>query len=203
MKRGRKLPIVLNEVERERLLKQANPRYITGHRNRVIMRTMFNLGLRLSEVVKLRWKDIEFEFGVLMIRDGKGGKDRVLFINDNDWRGEDLKKALLEWKERQAEALGGTPEFVFTSMTRGAEGKQLSDRYIQNMIGRYSRRAELEKKISPHTLRHTFATDLYRKTKDIVTVKNALGHADLSSTMIYITLSGDDLREALSGKKQD
>ncbi len=194
-----KLPVVLNDSERLLLLDQANPRYITGHRNRVVMQILFNLGLRLSEVCNLKWQDIDFTSEILMIRNGKGAKDRTLYIKDNNWRGQKDKEALLKWKQRQAEFLGRLPEYVFTTMSKNAAGDPLRDRYIQNMIGRYSARAKIQKKISPHTLRHTFATDLYRRTKDIVTVKNALGHEDISTTMIYVNLVGSDIEKALSG----
>jgi len=84
-------------------------------------------------------------------------------------------------------------------MSKNAQGKQLQPRYIQDMISRYSKRAGIKKNVSPHTLRHTFATDLYRKIKDPVTVKNALGHSSITTTMVYVHLVGADVEKALSG----
>jgi len=196
---GKKLPVVLNEEERKKLLKQANKRYVTGHRNKVMMQLMLNIGFRLAEVVNLKWEDVDFLSEVVMVREGKGMKDRTLYIKDNNWRGENDKKALQEWKERQVNELGYLPEYVFTTMSSNSKGEKLSDRYVQNMINRYSNKSGTMKKISPHTLRHTFATDLYRKTRDPVVVKNALGHSDLSSTMIYVHMVNGDVEEALSG----
>ncbi len=69
---AQRLPVILNDDERKALLKQANKRYITGHRNKVMMQIMFNLGLRLAEVINLKWDDIDFLSEVLMIREGKG-----------------------------------------------------------------------------------------------------------------------------------
>lgn len=198
MARPNKLPTILNASEIQALTAQANPRYVTGHRNRVMMQLMLSLGLRLAEVVSLRWDDIDFLSEILMIREGKGMKDRILFIKDNNWRGVDDKSALLEWKKRQTEELGALPEYVFTTMSAHSSGNPLSDRYVQAMIRRYSRRAKIKKKISPHTLRHTFATRLYKHTKDIVVVQKALGHADLSTTMIYVHLVSSDVEQALS-----
>lgn len=198
MTRPNKLPTILNESEIQALTAQANPRYVTGHRNRVMMQLMFSLGLRLAEVVNLRWDDIDFLSEILMIREGKGMKDRTLFIKDNNWKGTNDKTALQEWKERQTEELEELPEYVFTTMSKGSKGNKLSDRYVQAMIRRYSRRAGLKKKISPHTLRHTFATQLYKHTKDIVVVQKALGHADLSTTMVYVHLVNSDVEKALS-----
>lgn len=195
----KRLPVILNEEERKALLKQGNKRYITGHRNRVLMQLMFNLGLRLAEVVNLKWEDIDFLTDVLMIREGKGRKDRTLYVKDNNWRGENDKEALQEWRGRQAQALGEVPAYVFTTTSKHAAGKQLQARYIQDVIYRYAKRAGIKKHISPHNLRHTFGSDLYRKTKDIVTVKNALGHNSINTTMIYVHLNGHDVEAALSG----
>ncbi len=199
MSRGRKLPMALNDDERKALLGQANPRYVTGERNRVTMQIMFNLGLRLAEVVNLKWEDVDFLSEVLMIREGKGMKDRTLYVKDNNWRGEDDKAALQGWKERQVKELGELPEYVFTTMSKHSHGQLLGKTYVQNMIARYRKRANTQKKVSPHTLRHTFATDLYRKTRDAVVVKNALGHSNLETTMVYVHLVGADVEEALSG----
>jgi len=196
---GKKLPVVLNDEERKKLLNQANKRYTTGFRNKVMIQLMFNLGFRLAEVVNLKWQDVDFLSEVVMIREGKGMKDRTLYIKDNNWRGENDKRALQEWKERQVKEVGKLPEYVFSTMSSNSKGEKLSDRYVQNMITRYSKKAGITRKISPHTLRHTFATDLYRKTRDLVVVKNALGHSDLSTTMVYVHLVGSDVEEALSG----
>jgi len=197
---AKRLPVILNDDERRALLKQANKRYITGQRNKVMMQLIFNTGLRLSEVINLKWQDIDFLTDTLMVRQGKGMKDRTLYIKANNWRGEDDKAALESWRKRQSEALGASAEYVFTTTSKGAEGKQLQPRYIQDMVTRYAKRAGIKKNISPHTLRHTFASDLYRRTKDIVTVKNALGHSSITTTMIYVHLNGFDLEAALSGE---
>ena len=196
----KKLPVVLNENERISLLLQPNPRYVTGLRNLVMMQIMFNLGLRLAEMVNLLWQDIDFLSEVLMIRRGKGMKDRTLYIKNNNWRGENDKDSLQKWKERQVNQIGFLPDYVFTCTSKNHEGNKISDRYIQNMINRYAHKSQISKKISPHTLRHTFATDLYRKTRDPVVVKNALGHEELGTTMIYVHLVSGDIEQALSGK---
>jgi len=202
MARPNKLPTILNEAEIQALTAQANPRYVTGHRNRVMMQLMLSIGLRLAEIVNLRWDDIDFLSEVLMIREGKGMKDRTLFIKDNNWRGVDDKATLQEWKDRQTKELGELPEYVFTTMSKNSNGNQLSDRYVQAMIRRYSKRAGINKKISPHTLRHTFATRLYKHTKDIAVVQKALGHSDLSTTMVYVHLVSSDVEKALSSSKE-
>lgn len=196
----KKLPVMLNDDERKDLLKQANKRYITGHRNKVMLQLMFNLGLKLSEVVNLKWADVDFLSEVLMISEGKGKKDRILYIKNNNWRGENDKEALQEWKVRQTNALRCLPQYVFSTMSKHTAGRQLQSRYIQDMVSRYAKRAGIEKRISPRTLRHTFANDLYRQIKDPITVKNALGNSSITTTMIYVHPAGSDVEAALAGR---
>lgn len=187
MAKGRKLPEVLTEDERKALLEQPNPRYPTGERNHLLMRVMLDVGLRLSEATGLRWKDIDLMTGKLMVRQGKGAKDRTL------WLAEDDIELLGNWRERQAEEVGRVPEYVFTTL----KGTKVRNRYVQAMVERYAAKAGLNKDISPHTLRHTFATDLYRDTKNIRLVQKALGHSDLSTTMIYTHIVDEELEGAL------
>ena len=91
---ARKIPEILTATEQESLVAQPNPRYLTGHRNRVMLRLMLDTGLRLSEAIHLRWKDIDLNNGKVMVRQGKGAKDRTL------WTGEANLAALVEWQER-------------------------------------------------------------------------------------------------------
>ena len=193
---AKKLPVVLNEDEIVALLKQPSQRYITGHRNFMIMSLMLNLGLRLSEAVGLKWVDVDFLAEVLMVREGKGKKDRTLYIKDKNWRGQDDKYNLEIWRGRLIEQFDEKlPKVVFPTL----KGTPLSPRYVQQMVTRYALKAGIQKHVTPHTLRHTFATDLYRKIKDPVTVKNALGHSSITTTMVYVHLVGSDVEKALSG----
>lgn len=187
----RKIPVVLTEDEQRDLLDQFNTRYVTTHRNKVMYRLMLNTGLRVSEVTALRWNNIDFDSNKLMVREGKGAKDRTL------WIGEDISEDLREWRDRQAEELGERSKYVFTTMREGKAGNRLSIQQVWETLKTYVRKAGIEKNVSPHTLRHTFATDLYRETKDIRLVQKALGHSDLSTTMIYTHIVDDELEEAL------
>jgi len=183
----RQIPEVLTQEEQERLINQFNERYPTSHRNKMMIQLMLDTGLRLAEACSLRWKDVNLTSGKLMVRQGKGAKDRTL------WIGENRLEALREWKERQIEWLDKAPEHVFTTR----EGKPLNHRYVQDMVSNYSEKAGIDKDVHPHTLRHTFATDLYRETGKIRLVQKALGHADLSTTMIYTHIVDDELEDAL------
>lgn len=187
----RNIPVVLTKEEQERLLEQPNSRYITGERNYLMLNIMLSTGLRLAEVVNLRWKDVNLTSGKITVRNGKGGKDRNL------WIGEENLELMRSWKERQTEKAGEPLEFVFTSMSKGTVGNKINRRYVQDMVKRYAEKAGIEKNISPHTMRHTFATDLYRETGKIRLVQKALGHVDLSTTMIYTHIVDDEMEYAL------
>jgi len=184
---GRKIPEILTATEQEALLAQPNPRYPTGQRNRVMLKLMLDTGLRLSEAINLRWKDLDLNSGKVMVRQGKGAKDRTL------WTGEANLVDLINWRERQTEKVGQSTEYVFTTL----EGGPLDPRYIQRMVKRYAVKAGIEKNISPHTLRHSFATDLYRETTNIRLTQKALGHANLQTTQIYTHIVDEELEGAL------
>ena len=182
-----RIPEILTPDEQRALLKQPNRRYPTGERNYLMLRLMLDTGLRLSEAIHLRWRDIDLNTGKLMVRQGKGAKDRTLWIGDDDL------KLLRKWRTRQAKDVKGEPVHVFTTL----DGKPVSPRYVQQAVKRYAAKAGITKNIHPHTLRHTFATDLYRQTKDIRLTQKALGHANIATTTIYTHIVDDDLEEAL------
>jgi len=183
----RKIPEVLTKDEQQLLIEQFNERYPTSHRNKMLIQLMLDTGLRLAEACALLWRHINLTSGKLMVREGKGAKDRTL------WIGEDRLEQLREWRERQVEWLGETHEHVFTTRN----GDPLSHRYVQKMVDNYSNKAGIDKNIHPHTLRHTFATDLYRETGKIRLVQKALGHSDLTTTMIYTHIIDEELENAL------
>ncbi|MFW5686804.1 MAG: tyrosine-type recombinase/integrase [Halanaerobium sp.] len=165
--------------------------YITGQRNYTLLKIMLDTGLRLSEAINLKWKDIDLISGKLMVREGKGKKDRTLWISEEDLN------LIQEWKERQVKKIGKLPAHVFTSTSKGSMGNKMNLRYIQDMVKRYAKKAGIDKDISPHTLRHSFATDLLRETKNIRLVQKALGHSDISTTMVYTHIVDEELEGAL------
>ncbi|MFW5987932.1 MAG: tyrosine-type recombinase/integrase [bacterium] len=218
-KRKRKIPEILDIDEQKKLLNVFNIRYPTALRNKAMVRLMLTAGLRLSEAINLRWDNINFRAGKLKVEEGKGRKDRQL------WLGENTLNLLGEWRERQSKVLEekgqeNNENLVFTTLA----GNKLNQVNVRKMVYRYAEKAGVqeevtkhyrdkeghnlqetykEKKVTPHTLRHTFATDLYRDTKDIRQVQKALGHSDLSTTMIYTHLVDEDLQrdmEALDKK---
>ena len=186
MSRAKKLPVVLNNKEQISLLKQPNPRYPTGERNHLILKIMLDTGLRASETTSLQWSHLDLISGKLMVREGKGAKDRTL------WLSEDNLSLMQKWKERQVAEINKCSH-IFTTL----KGDPIKNRYLRKMVKRYSKKASINKNVSPHTLRHTFATDLYRETKNIRLVQKALGHSDLSTTMIYTHIVDEELEGAL------
>jgi len=145
-----------------------------------------------DQAVALAWKDVDLNSGKLMVRQGKGAKDRTL------WLGEEDLVLLRHWRERQAKDVTGDRTAIFTTLA----GRPVSVRYVQAMVKRYAARAGITKGVHPHTLRHSFATDLYRETKDIRLTQKALGHANLATTQIYTHLVDEDLEAALKSFRQ-
>lgn len=183
----KKLPVILEHKETQRLLEIPNKRYLSGIRNKAMLSVMLNMGLRVSEVVNLKNVDLNTEKKKLRVVNGKNGKDRDLVIPG-------YTLGLIEqWKKVKSKS----PYFFPTS-----KGTKILVRYIQAMVKRYDERAQINKGISPHTLRHTFATEFYKQTKDIETLRKILGHSDISTTQIYVTLANVDVENAMNGFRE-
>ncbi|MEA2016273.1 MAG: tyrosine-type recombinase/integrase, partial [Actinomycetota bacterium] len=182
----RKLPVILEPEEAQNLLKQPNIRYPSSLRNKAIMGIMLFAGLRVSEVVNLRPGDINLGRNKFRVVCGKGSKDRDLYINDY------LSILLSKWRDIRPKSI-----YFFSTL----KGKKLLPRYIQATVKRYSKKSGITKNVSPHTLRHTFATQFYREKKDIESLRKILGHEDISTTTIYITLANIDVEEGMKSFK--
>ncbi|MCS3698337.1 tyrosine-type recombinase/integrase [Salinibacter ruber] len=188
MARPDKLPRVLTEEETDRLLSEPNQRYFGPHRDYLYMRVMLKAGLRASEATALRPERIDLMSGKLMVREGKGAKDRTL------WIGEELLEELQAWMDRRKATAPKADYLLPTS-----KGTQVATSHLRRSVKRYARDAGIEDvdRVSPHTLRHTFATRLYRETGKIRLVQKALGHSDLSTTMIYTHVVDEELEGAM------
>lgn len=138
-----KLPVILKPEEIQNLLKQSSKRYPTSLRNKTIMSLMLYYELRLSEIINLKLGNINLTKGKLRVESRKGKKDRELAIPDY------LTDLLGTWRNIRPRS-----NFFFSTL----EGRKLSDRYIQQMIKRYAQKAGINKRISPYTLRYTYAT---------------------------------------------
>ncbi len=185
-KLGRTLPRFLHEKDVETLVESPSPATRFGLRDRAILETIYAAGLRVSELVGLGTRDVDLSAGFVRVM-GKGGKERVVPI------GERAVEALDDYTRR------ARPHLLSGNEDRGAlflnyRGTRLSRRAIQRMIDRYIRKVGVDKKISPHALRHSFATHLLDHGADLRVVQELLGHVSVSTTQIYTHVTREKLK---------
>ena len=167
-------PIVMSKIEIEKLFS-----VIENPKHKLLMELYYSAGLRLSEALTLKIKDVDFTDNMIWIRDGKGGKDRMTI----------LSKKVAEELSKYA-GVKGKDEFIFTNK----KGLPLSPRSVQKIIENARLDANLNKDVHIHTLRHSFATHLLEAGVDIRKIQVLLGHADLSTTSIYAHVSTKELQ---------
>lgn len=180
----------LNAEQIERLLNAPGISTLSQLRDKVILEVLFSTGLRVSELCKLNREEIDLnrrEFGVI----GKGGKPRVVFLSKEackwvktylDNRKDDYKPLLIRFK-------GGIDE------TRQGEKMRLSPRSVQRIVAKYVRKAQIPVKISPHGIRHSYATSLLIAGADIRSVQEMLGHKNIATTQIYTHITNKQLKQ--------
>lgn len=187
-KLSRPLPKVLTESEVERLLSAPNVNTALGLRDKAMLETVYAAGLRVSELVGITLGQINTRQGLIRLF-GKGNKERVVPLGEEalHWLGRYLEMA-------RPELLSGRdarPEQLF--VTRRGNG--MTRQMCWHMIKRYAREAGVAKPLSPHTLRHAFATHLLNHGADLRAVQMLLGHSDLSTTQIYTHIAKARLRD--------
>ncbi len=175
-KKEKYLPSVLNKKEVETLINN-----IKNKRNRLIVSFIYSSGARVSEVVNLKIQDINFKEKTGLIRAGKGKKDRIIILS-RDWLKE--YKKLLDKRKIQS-------EFLFAKKN----GSPLSTDTIQNIIKKAKEESGIRKKVTPHTLRHSFATHMLEKGENIRNIQELLGHSNLNTTQIYTHVSTEQLKK--------
>ena len=178
------LPKFLNQTEVERLLSQPDVSTETGLRDRAILELMYSSGLRVSEAVNIQIKDIDLDGGILTTT-GKGSKTRRVPVGTSavEW----LKSYLaLRRKHENIEV-----QNLFVSPA----GQPLNRQLIHSLVKEYSEKCGLQG-VSPHTLRHSFATHLVQNRADIRSVQQMLGHADISTTQIYTHITDSHLKKS-------
>jgi len=178
-KLDKRLPQFLTEDEINKLLDSPPKDDISGLRDRAIMETFYSTGMRISELVGLNLDDVDFISGVVKVR-GKGKKERLLPI------GEKALTALRHYLDKRKEK---TKEIF---LNKG--GTRITDRGVRDILEKYIKLTSLKENISPHTLRHTFATHLLNHGADLRSVQELLGHVNLSTTQIYTHLSTERLK---------
>ncbi len=180
---GRELDLV-SESEIERLLSSPEEDTEKGLRDRAIMELFFSTGLRLSELCSLN-RDLDLSKDEFSIR-GKGQKVRVVFLSDS------AKTAIKKYLAKRRDMM--EPLFVPTSFRKNEDGR-LTPRSIERMVKGYAIKAGISKKVTPHILRHGFATDLLSNGADIRSVQMMLGHANIATTQVYTHVTDKQLRD--------
>jgi integrase/recombinase XerD len=185
-RRGRRLPKVLNRNEIAQLLGQPRGTAPTALRDRALLELMYACGLRASEAIGLEVRDLDLETGLLRAR-GKGSKERVVPV------GRQAVSAVRIYLER------GRPTLVrgrrVTTLFVNFRGESLTRQGLYKIVRRHAASAGLADRMSPHTLRHTFATHLLAGGCDLRSVQEMLGHADVATTQLYTHLSSEHLKK--------
>lgn len=184
-KLGRSLPKFLSEEEVEALLDAPDLKDPLGVRDRTMLELLYATGLRVSELVKLKTGQINLRQGVVRIQ-GKGNKERLVPLGQESisW----LEKYLKDARSKIAPELSN--DYVFTTRRQSAMTRQA----FWYLIKRYARKVGIKKHLTPHTLRHCFATHLLNHGADLRVVQMLLGHSDLSTTQIYTHVAQERLK---------
>lgn len=174
-----------DELQRMLVAPEHDPT-IVGARDKAILELLFSTGLRVSELASLRIDQVNLKRDEFTVK-GKGSKHRVVFLSDG------AKRAVKAYLERRKDV----SEHVFVRHDRAKKNQAsvgaLTPRSVQRIVDRYAREAGVTKEVTPHTLRHTFATDLLRNGADIRSVQSLLGHESITTTQVYTHITDREL----------
>ncbi len=185
---GRSLPKYLTEDEVERLLQEAEKAgTVEGQRDSNILELLYATGLRVSELVSLNVQDVDFEESYIRCW-GKGAKERIVYAHERALDG--LQDYLSSSRMSLIGAKKDEPALFVNH-----RGERLTRQWVWNILKTYSQRAGIDRKITPHTLRHSFATHLLQKGASLRHVQELLGHSSISTTQVYTHLTSDHLRD--------
>lgn len=170
-KRSMHLPTVLGREEVQKMIEVTN-----NTRHRLALGLLYYAGMRLSELRKLKWQDIDFARETIHIKNAKGDKDRIVFLH------KELKQIIGQnWIKREGTVMVSERGFIY------------NERTIQEIVKIAAKKAGIKKNVTPHTLRHSFATHLLEAGADIRYIQELLGHANLQTTQIYTHVSKKDI----------
>lgn len=172
-KKEKRLPEVLTKDEVTKLLSSAETR-----KSRLIISLLYSSGLRVSELVNLKPGDINFNENIGWVRSGKGSKDRMFTLSPN------LATELKEFISKKENT-----KYLFS------QEEPLTTRNVQKIVKHLRNRADINKKVTPHTLRHSFATHLLESGTDIRMIQALLGHSSLNTTQLYTHISSDQIKK--------
>lgn len=187
-KQDKRLPHFLEYEEVKRLLETPSMDNWLGARDRAIMETLYSTGVRVSELVALNMDDVDFLGEVVHIR-GKGKKERIVPISTSTLQ---VIQHYMEFRNKRAQS---NPNFDSKVLFVNKHGRRLSTRSVRRKMDKYLKMAGLDISISPHTLRHSFATHMLNNGADLRSVQELLGHQSLSTTQIYTHLTTKKMKE--------
>ncbi|UCD55481.1 MAG: site-specific tyrosine recombinase XerD [Candidatus Omnitrophota bacterium] len=170
------LPDVLSIDEVTTMLEAPDTKSLLGHRDKAALELMYATGVRVSEIVELMLQNFNMDMGFIRCV-GKGGKERIIPV------GKKAKLALSRYLEKSRPKLSRRSQDRHLFLSR--LGRKISRQSFWKMLKKYARLAHIKKRITPHTLRHSFATHLLEKGADLRSIQEMLGHADISTTQIY------------------
>ncbi|NVJ88379.1 MAG: site-specific tyrosine recombinase XerD [Flavobacteriaceae bacterium] len=186
---GRKLPDTLSENEINSLIQAIDLSHPQGERNRTILEVMYSCGLRVSELVTLKISDLFFEEGFIRVL-GKGNKERFVPIH---YQAQKYITTYINEIRNHIKPLKGFNDTLFLNR----RGKSLSRQMIFTILKNLASDIGLKKKISPHTLRHSFATHLLKNGADLRAIQQMLGHESITTTEVYVHLDKTYLKEVV------
>jgi site-specific recombinase XerD len=180
----RKLPVALSSEQVSRLLAEPRPNTVIGLRDRALLALLYGTGIRASECASLRCSQVDLKELTITVR-GKGGHERVIPLNP------ELAEVLRTYAHARGPAQPTAPFF------RSRFGRLLSRSSVYERVRTWGQRSRIGIALSPHRMRHTFATHLVRAGVGLVTIRDLLGHRLITSTQIYLHVTADDLRAAV------
>lgn len=175
----KELPNVLSKEDIDRLRNVVNTEKLTGIRDRLIIELLYSSGIRASELIDLSEYMINIDEREIRVI-GKGNKERITFFSENSKKW--LEKYIEEKKKKYANYNKNT---IFTN----SKGEKLTTRSLRRLIADYAKKAEINKEVTPHVFRHTFATELLNNGVDIRYLQELLGHSSISTTQVYTHVS--------------
>ena len=182
----KKLPKILSIAEVEELLKQPNVRLSVGLRDKAMLELLYATGIRVSEIIALNISDVNLDMGYVKCY-GKGSKERIVPL------GSIAVKSVHEYVNKGRSKIVRTYEEPALFLNH--HGNRLTRQGFWKIIKKYASQANIVKEITPHTLRHSFATHLLENGADLRSVQEMLGHADISTTQIYTQVTKNPLKE--------
>jgi site-specific recombinase XerD len=178
-KLDKKLPKFLSEMDATRLVDAVTEKDEASLRDRAILETLYSTGMRVSELVSLNLDRVDFISNIVKVL-GKGKKERLLPIGETALK---VVKQYVDTREHKSDA-------VFLNH----HGRRLTDRSVRNIVNKYILKASIQGHMSPHALRHSFATHLLNAGADLRSVQELLGHVNLSTTQIYTHMTTEKLK---------